>query len=500
MFSSKTQSHIIDLEDYKIVGDKPINRGAFGFIYLIENKTSKQRFAAKIITTSSSIQRGILVSREISILIRVQSPTIIRFYGFSPQDFGGYPNVTLLMEYKENGSLKRFIELEFKRAAPHEYDDTAKQIILCGIAHGMMTLHSRRVLHRDLKPDNVLLDSNYHPCITDFGLSKFLDPSNSGNQSMSECGTPAYTAPEIFKGNHYGLKSDVYSFGILMYEVLVGEQAYREELNSKHYNQYQFRQKIIEGQRPKLNDQIKPSFQSLLVQCWSEDPKDRPSFQELFTKLSLSVADDDETIEGTIFRIISDQKEKVEEGYNSRYCLENVDVDSFCDYVEEITETGNETQTKRIIELEQQNQQYKQEIELLKRQLKESNNKPINKTIDELTSIEVCKEKGESSNPLEGLTIEQMKKTIQNNKLKEITIPSSVTSIEDFAFSDCNTLTQVTIPSSVASIGHNPFCRCKNLENIFLESTEHFVFIDRVLFTKDLRTLIFCLMKKKWRI
>ena len=56
------QPHTIDLEDFKIVGDKPINRGAFGIIYLVENRTSKQRFAAKIITTSSSIQRGILIS------------------------------------------------------------------------------------------------------------------------------------------------------------------------------------------------------------------------------------------------------------------------------------------------------------------------------------------------------------------------------------------------------------------------------------------------------
>lgn len=50
------------------------------------------------------------------------------------------------MEYKENGSLKDLIEKEYKQQAPHEYGNTAKQIILCGIAHGMMTLHSRRVL------------------------------------------------------------------------------------------------------------------------------------------------------------------------------------------------------------------------------------------------------------------------------------------------------------------------------------------------------------------
>ena len=118
-----------------------------------------------------------------------------------------------------------------------------------------------------------------------------------------------------------------------MYEVPAGEQAYREELDQKNYNKYQFPKKIIDGHRPNHTDQISPNFNSLLERCWDIDTKKRPSFQEIFTKLSLSVADDEETIMGTIFRILSDQKEKVEEGYNSRYCPENIDFDRFFDYV-----------------------------------------------------------------------------------------------------------------------------------------------------------------------
>ena len=286
---------LINLEDYSIVNSTPINRGAFGIIYLVENKTTHEKYAAKVNLQSSDSmsEQAKFITREISILIRLQGPTIIPFHGFSLTDFGGYPNVTILMKYIENGSLKHLIELESKSQSPHEYDNTAKQIILCGIAHGMMTLHSRRILHRDLKPDNVLIDSNYHPYITDFGLSKFLDPDNSKSQSMSGCGTIFYMAPEIFEDVHYGPKTDVYAFGILMYEVFSGQPAYAEELTKKKFNAYKFQTRIMNGERPEIDSRIKESFQELIQRCWSSNVRERPTFQELFTKLSLSLEDDD---------------------------------------------------------------------------------------------------------------------------------------------------------------------------------------------------------------
>ena len=391
---TKIRSHLINLKDYKVI--KEISRGGFGIVYLVENKKSHQRFAAKVnFQQPTSMDEGDkFISREIGILVRVQAPTIIRFSGFSLKDFHGGDNVTILMEYKEKGSLKQLIDLEERIQAPPEYDNTVKQIILCGVAHGMMILHSRRVIHRDLKPDNVLLDSNYHPCITDFGLSKFLDPDHSKSQSMSGCGTTAYMAPEVLDGNHYGPKSDVYSYGILMYEVVTGQRAYSDELKKKHFNFFSFGAKIIhENKRPQFTSPIKPGIQQLIERCWSGNPRERPSFRELFNKLSLSLEDDDETIESKLKDIISgnlkvkedkneDEDENEEETFEySQYCLDNVDFDQLIDYVEEITATQTTTnnskqataklqqiieeQAKHIDELGQRNQR---EITELKKQ------------------------------------------------------------------------------------------------------------------------------------
>lgn len=371
---TKIRSKIVNISDYKVI--REIKNGAFGIVYLVEDLKTRQRLAAKVNISNSGSINDSMISREIAILIRIQSPTIIPFFGFSLKDFFGSSRVTILMEYKENGSLQELLEKERRSQAPHEYDNTVKQIILCGIAHGMMILHSRRVIHRDLKPDNVLLDSEYRPCITDFGLSKFLDPENTKSQSISGCGTTAYIAPEVFQSNHYSHKADVYSFGILMYEIITGEEAFSDIIHNKQTTIFNFGMKITQGVRPKFSRPIKPKMKKLIEQCWSHDPHKRPTFKEIFNKLSLSF-DDDEMIESRLNDIVTGADIDEEEDFDSYpYCLEDVDAERVLDYVDDITSTqstsalskGNNYQqiveelTKRVVELENQNQRKEEEI------------------------------------------------------------------------------------------------------------------------------------------
>lgn len=135
---------LITPNDYEVI--KFINRGSFREVNLVENKTTHKQFAAKTILDSDGTNQETskLISHEISILSRfhVHVQTIIRFYGYSTKDFKDRPFINLFTEYKDGGSLHDLLEKERQQRAPPDYNNTSEQIILRGIAHGVMTLHS----------------------------------------------------------------------------------------------------------------------------------------------------------------------------------------------------------------------------------------------------------------------------------------------------------------------------------------------------------------------
>ena len=242
--------YIFNTNDYTIFTKPKV--GGFGIITFVRNKNTGKRYAAKTSYREMTSQERKFVLRELNILMKVQHPTIIQFEGISYNDFQGNDNLTIFMDYMENGALSDLIEKESRSLLPSDFDDTKRQIILAGIARGMMLLHKKNVIHRDLKPENVLLDKDYKPHITDFGLSKIFNPQHSQSQSMSNFGTLAYMAPEIINGNKFSVKADVYAFGILMYEVLTGTRAFRNITSKKEFNIFQFMKCISGGTRPEF--------------------------------------------------------------------------------------------------------------------------------------------------------------------------------------------------------------------------------------------------------
>ena len=264
-----------------------IKRGAFGAIYEIQEKISKnKKYAAKIIFFDSSKQEDkTMIYREIEIMMRCRHPTLIKMIGFSTKDFFDENNIPIIMDLAMNGSLSDIIKKASSGLAPHNYDNTAKQIILIGIARGMKYLHDHDIIHRDLKPDNILLDEYLHPLISDFGLSKFIEYGHSYSQSQFG-GTLAYMAPEIIEENQYNTKVDVYAFGILMYEVVTDLQAY-PEFNCNRFTPYGLQSKIINNDyRPKFTVPVKESIKNLIEQCWSAKSSDRLIAERLFQKLA----------------------------------------------------------------------------------------------------------------------------------------------------------------------------------------------------------------------
>lgn len=330
----------IDIKKYKKINR--INKGGFGIVYKVEEKETREFFAAKVIDCNDNEDEcNEIVNREVGIMMYVSHPTLIKFIGYSKYDFLGERNITILMELANNGSLRDVLKNIQQNYGPNDYTNTSRQIILVGICRGMKYLHDRNIIHRDLKAENILLDDDFHPHITDFGLSKFLEIGHSHSQTKFG-GTLSYEAPEILKKIPYDKKVDVYSFAILMFEIITETNPY-PELERAELSDYDFKNKVVnDNYRPKFNVPIKKSLKKLIEKCWSDDPKERPTFDEIFTKLS--------------------------DTNNENYLLDDVDIDELNLYLDDITEVTDNTEkfVHKISDIEKENQQLKKEMERMR--------------------------------------------------------------------------------------------------------------------------------------
>lgn len=414
MFTHQRDKYLFNVDEYKICGYH--DRGGCGIIHIVENKENHKKYATK----TQFIHNKRYIFREIDILIFAHHPTIIQFKGFSYTDFNKEENITILMEYMEKGSLQKYIELESKCLKPNEYNNTQKQIILIGIARGMMLLHKYNIIHRDLKPANVLLDDDLFPRITDFGFSKFFHPNHQMSQSTSGIGTISYMAPELLNfSNHYDIKVDVYAFGILMYEVLTGNMAY-SDLPKEKRNMENIRKIVCEGERPKIKEnEIKKSLQAIIEKCWSQNPAERPSFTEIYNKISLSKENDFyfgfSNPEKDVIKFKDDKRDiENDELFDicTTYCLDDVFYDDIIEYVNKINQelktprqreieskmTEFEKMKKDIDDLKQTNENQKLQLVKAKKVIKEQKN--------ELNSIyeKIDKDKNEFTEKISLLT------------------------------------------------------------------------------------------------
>lgn len=340
-FNRSNDNYIIDLNNYQILSQS--KDGVIGYTNFIISKKSNRQYTAKTSPTQFNSQNPQLILREVNLLVRAQHPTIIRIQGFSYTDFQGQDNLTILMEFVQKGPLSDFIE----KVDQSLFDNTKRQIILVGIARGMMILHKRHILHRDLKPENILLDDNFHPKITNFGLSKLFELEKSWILNL---GSIAYMAPEVLENNRFSPKSDVYAFGILMFELITNGRAFKKLFESNEFNSSDFKENVINGLRPEFTFSIKEGLKKIIEKCLSQNPNDRPTFSELFCKLSLS---DEEA-----FTEFDEDIKIIDESNNQDklcFCLDDVNLDQLFNYIDEIEVEISAPQQQ------QQQQQIKQE-------------------------------------------------------------------------------------------------------------------------------------------
>jgi serine/threonine protein kinase len=144
----------------------------------------------------------------------------------------------------------------------------------------MLYLHDQKIVHRDLKSHNVLLDEYYNIKLCDFGLAKPFTDLNSGPCSSKFSGTPAYMAPEILQKKSYTEKVDIFAFGILIWEIFTRKIPYEgNEL-------VDLKQRVLAGDKLYIPKNVPKDIEKVINLCINSDPNNRPSFIEL-SKMSI---------------------------------------------------------------------------------------------------------------------------------------------------------------------------------------------------------------------
>uniref|UniRef100_A0A8D2ZKI2 Mitogen-activated protein kinase kinase kinase 7 n=1 Tax=Scophthalmus maximus TaxID=52904 RepID=A0A8D2ZKI2_SCOMX len=250
----------INYEDIDV--EEVVGRGAFGVV--CKAKWKGKDVAIKTIESESERKAFIVELRQLS---RVNHPNIVKLYGSCNNP------VCLVMEYAEGGSLYNVLH----GAEPLPYYTASHAMSWClQCSQGVSYLHGMKpkaLIHRDLKPPNLLLVAGGTVLkICDFGTACDIQTHMTNNK-----GSAAWMAPEVFEGSNYSEKCDVFSWGIILWEVITRRKPF-DEIGGPAFR---IMWAVHNGTRPPLIKNLPKPIESLMTRCWSKDPSQRPSMEEI---------------------------------------------------------------------------------------------------------------------------------------------------------------------------------------------------------------------------
>ncbi|XP_049446393.1 mitogen-activated protein kinase kinase kinase 7 isoform X1 [Epinephelus fuscoguttatus] len=250
----------INYEDIEV--EEVVGRGAFGVV--CKAKWKGKDVAIKTIESESERKAFIVELRQLS---RVNHHNIVKLYGSCNNP------VCLVMEYAEGGSLYNVLH----GAEPLPYYTASHAMSWCfQCSQGVAYLHGMKpkaLIHRDLKPPNLLLVAGGTVLkICDFGTACDIQTHMTNNK-----GSAAWMAPEVFEGNNYSEKCDVFSWGIILWEVITRRKPF-DEIGGPAFR---IMWAVHNGTRPPLIKNLPKPIESLMTRCWSKDPSQRPSMEEI---------------------------------------------------------------------------------------------------------------------------------------------------------------------------------------------------------------------------
>ena len=277
-FEKLPEGYEID-ERYKV--KEKIGQGGFGAVYRVYDKKMEIEKALKVVPEAIANDEEAManLSSEAKTMAKLTNDNIVRVYEFSQTGDIKY----LDMEFIGGGTLTSLkLKGEGKKLSEEKTLEIGKEI-----AKGLSYAHKKQVIHKDIKPANILLTKDGKAKIMDFGISETVRTSMSRINNSSSSGTLVYMSPEQIRGKDIGREADIYSFGAMLYELLSGNPPfYKGDINYQILNE---KPSIIEGISEKTN--------SFLQKCLAKDYKDRfRNFEQVIDYL-----EGKENIQGDVF-------------------------------------------------------------------------------------------------------------------------------------------------------------------------------------------------------
>ncbi|XP_059443150.1 cysteine-rich receptor-like protein kinase 10 [Corylus avellana] len=271
--------------------DNKLGEGGFGVVYKGILPINGQEIAVKRLSRTSG-QGKEEFKTEVILVAKLQHRNLVRLLGFCLQ---GEEKI-LVYEFVPNKSLDYFL---YEPASQEQLNWSSRYNIIGGIARGLLYLHedSRlRIIHRDLKASNILLDGDMNAKISNFGMAKIFGVDQTQGNTSRVVGTFDYMAPEYAMHGQFSVKSDVYSFGVLILEIISGKKvsSFYQSNGDEDLLSYAWKQWTDETPLKVLDPNLGNSYsREQVIRCLhigvlsiQDDPADRPTMASIVLMLS----------------------------------------------------------------------------------------------------------------------------------------------------------------------------------------------------------------------
>src|SRR5437868_6759443 len=254
-----------ELGDYELLEE--IGRGGQGVVFRARQKNLNRIVALKVISLGQWASKAHLkrFRLEAEAAARLEHPGIVPIHEVGERDGSCY----FSMKFVEGGQLDEVV-----RRAPMSIRQATE--LIAKVARTVHYAHEHGILHRDIKPGNILLDVKGEPHLTDFGLARLVETESSVTQTLDVIGTPSYMAPEQAVGNNAAVSSvtDVYGLGAVLYQLLTGQPPFAGGTTYETI-------KLLLDTEPKpprlLNPKIDRDLSTICLKCLEKDSKRRYS-------------------------------------------------------------------------------------------------------------------------------------------------------------------------------------------------------------------------------